>query len=151
MVVTVTITYLHVNNPQGCTCTFHYIFFIDISRAQTHLLRSPTRTSGTNLCAGATSGCPRLTPPLIHTCLRNLGLTWMLELGVGGGSLMGHAGSTELTFTSSAYSFLGGNTSSQVERSLNRDFLVFSSTYKQRTALGPQPPTKSRHHTVHSC
>lgn len=146
MVVPVTITYLHVNNLRGCTCTFHYIFFIDISRAQIHLLITPTRTSGANLWAARGSR-----PRLVHTCLRNLGLTWMLELGVGGGSLMGHAGSTELTFTSSAYSFLGGNTSSQVERSLNRDFLVFSSTYKQRTALGPQPPTESRHHTVHSC
>lgn len=74
---------------------------------------------------------------LIHTCFKNLGLTWMLALTVGGSGLMGQAGSTELTRTSSAYSFFSGNTSSHVERNLNRLFLVFSSTYKQRTWLGP--------------
>lgn len=63
----------------------------------------------------------------VLTCLRNLGLTWML-LAVGGRGLMGQAGSRELTRTSSAYIFFGGNTSSHVERSLNRLFLVFSST-----------------------
>lgn len=68
------------------------------------------------------------------TCFKNLGLTWMLALTVGGSGLMGQAGSTELTRTSSAYSFFRGNTSSHVERNLNRLFLVFSSTYKQRTA-----------------
>lgn len=77
-------------------------------------------------------------PQLIHTCFRNLGLTWMLALTVGGSGLMGHAGSSELTLTSSAYSFFRGNTSSHVERNLKRLFLVFSSTYKQRTCLGPQ-------------
>ncbi len=79
----------------------------------------------------------------IHTCFKNLGLTWMLALTVGGSGLMGQAGSTELTRTSSAYSFLRGNTSSHVDRNLNRLFLVFSSTYKQRTWLGPQLPTKT--------
>lgn len=81
-----------------------------------------------------------------YTCLRNLGLTWMLALTVSGSGLMGHAGSTEFTRTSSAYSFFRGKTSSHVERNLNRLFLVFSSTYKQRTGLGPQLPA---HRTSH--
>lgn len=73
-----------------------------------------------------------------HTCFRNLGLTWMaVEVG-GGSGLMGQAGSSELTRTSRAYSFFRGKTSSHVERSLNRDLRVFSSTYKQSTGLGPQ-------------
>lgn len=65
---------------------------------------------------------------LLHTCLRNLGLTWMLAFTVAGSGLMGHAGSTALTRASRPNSFLRGNTSSQVERSLNKLFLVFSST-----------------------
>lgn len=84
----------------------------------------------------------------IHTCFKNLGLTWMLALAltVGGSGLMGQAGSTELTRTSSAYSFLRGNTSSHVDRNLNRLFLVFSSTYKQRTWLGPTATNKNLKH-----
>lgn len=70
------------------------------------------------------------------TCFKNLGLTWMLALTMGGRGLMGQAGSAELTRTSSAYSFFRGKTSSHVERNLKRLFLVFSSTYKERTSLG---------------
>lgn len=71
------------NNLRGCTCTFHYIFFIDISRVQIHLLISPTRTSGGNRCAGVTSVCPRFTP-WTHTHLfEELGVD--VDAGVDGG------------------------------------------------------------------
>lgn len=69
------------NNLRGCTCTFHYIFFIDISRAQIHLLITPA--SGANLCAGATSVCPRLTPPAHTHLFEELGVD--VDAGVDGG------------------------------------------------------------------
>ncbi len=56
---------------------------------------------------------------------RNAGLRCML---VGGGAVTGQAGSIDLTRTSSAYIFFGGNTSDQVWRSLNMDARVDSST-----------------------
>lgn len=86
----------------------------------------------------------------IHTCLKNLGLMWMLELTVGGSGLMGQAGSRELTLTSSKYSFFVGNTSSHVERSLNRLFRVFSSTYNRGQDLVHRNKTaraQEKHHS----
>ena len=56
---------------------------------------------------------------------RKAGFKWML---VGGGAVTGQAGSIDLTLTSRAYSFLGGNTSDHVCRSLNMAARVFSST-----------------------
>jgi hypothetical protein len=46
---------------------------------------------------------------------KNFGFTYM----VGGTAVIGHAGSIELTRTSTAYNFFGGKTSFQVWRNLN--------------------------------
>jgi hypothetical protein len=52
---------------------------------------------------------------------------------VGGTAVIGHAGSIELTRTSTAYNFFGGKTSFQVWRNLNIWARVFSSTYKKES------------------